>query len=384
MVTTNVCRKLFQPTQGCLFSKVKTPFQQTGPVTFHIILPKIVYGKCKRNRTGHRWCWFYSQLLYHRSTQERLSSKGKSALTEPGRDVKEMLSVGGIKDFSNLSFVQTDLSEENAWLEAAKGCTYIIHPASPTPNPAAKHEDEYIIPAVNGVLFVMRAAKAAGVKRVVLTSAFGAVGMGTHKKGPYTEEDWSDLTQDLPPYQKSKTLSEKAAWDFIANEGKGLELAVVNPVGVLGPVLGPDYSHSIQTIHQMLNGSLKGVPKMRFVYVDVRDVADLHLKAMLNPAASGQRFLATSGNATSTLEIALMLRAGLGTKATKVPTKELPNWLVRTIALFNPKVRLVVPHLGMFKEASHEKASRLLGWQPRSIQEAALATGQSLIDLGLV
>ncbi len=312
--------------------------------------------------------------------------KVKASLRSLSRaaDVKQMLSVGGINNFDNLSFVQADLSQEKAWLEAAKGCSYVIHPASPTPNPAAKHEDEYIIPAVNGVLFVMRAAKAAGVKRVVLTSAFGAVGMGTHKNGPYTEEDWSDLTQNLPPYQKSKTLSEKAAWDFIANEGKGLELAVVNPVGVLGPVLGADYSHSIQTIHQMMNGTLKGVPKMRFVYVDVRDVADLHLKAMVSPAANGQRFLATAGNATSTLEIAKFLRAGLGTKATKVPTKELPNWLVRAVALFNPKVRLVVPHLGMVKEASHEKATRLLGWKPRSIKEAALATGQSLIDLGLV
>lgn len=299
-------------------------------------------------------------------------------------DVKQMLSVGGIKDFGDLSFVQADLSQETGWLEAAKGCTYIIHPASPTPNPAAKHEDEYIIPAVNGVLFVMRAAKSAGVKRVVLTSAFGAIGIGTNKKSPYTEEDWSDLTQDLPAYQKSKTLSEKAAWEYIDGEGKGLELAVVNPVGVFGPVLGPDYSHSIQSIQQMLNGSLKGVPKIRFVYVDVRDVADLHLKAMINPAANGQRFLATSGKAISMLDIAGILRTGLGIQAANVPSKELPNWLIRFIALFNPKVRLVVPHLGMVKEASNEKASRLLGWYPRSSKDAVLATGQSLVDLGLV
>ncbi len=134
----------------------------------------------------------------------------------------------------------------------------------------------------------------------------------------------------------------------------------------------------------MLNGTLKGVPKIRFVYVDVRDVADLHLKAMISPAANGQRFLATSGKAISMLDIADMLRAGLGAQATKVPTRELPSWLIRTIALFNPKVRLVVPHLGMVKEASHEKAGRLLGWQPRSIKEAVLATGHSLVDLGLV
>ena len=316
----------------------------------------------------------------------RKGYKVKASLRSLNRvaDVKQMLTVAGIRDFDNLSFVQADLSQESGWMEAAKGCTYIIHPASPTPNFLAKHEDEFIIPAVNGVLFILRAAKAGGVKRVVLTSAFGAVGIGTDKKTPYTEDDWSDLTQDLPAYQKSKTLSEKAAWEYIAKEGRGLELAVVNPVGVLGPVLGADYSHSIQTIHQMLNGTLKGVPKIRFVYVDVRDVADLHLKAMINPAANGQRFLATSGKAISMLDIADILRSGLGAKATKVPKKELPNWLIRLIALFNPKVRLVVPHLGMVKEASHEKASRLLDWQPRSNADAVLATGQSLVDLGLV
>jgi len=299
-------------------------------------------------------------------------------------DVKQMLAAGGIRAFENLSFVQADLSQESGWIEAARGCTYIIHPASPTPNVNAKHEDEFIIPAVNGVLFVLHAAKAAGVKRVVLTSAFGAVGMGTHKKTPYTEEDWTDLTQDIPAYQKSKTLSEKAAWDYIAGEGRGLELAVVNPVGVLGPVLGPDYSHSIHSIQQMLTGALKGFPKMRFAYVDVRDVASLHLKAMELPAANGQRFLASSGRSLSMLEIADMLRSGLGTKAAKAPKKELPNWLIRTIALFNPKLKLLVPLLGMVKEVSHEKATRLLGWQPRSTTESVLATGQSLIDHGLV
>jgi dihydroflavonol-4-reductase len=299
-------------------------------------------------------------------------------------EVKQMLSVGGIRNFEQLSFVQADLSDEKSWTEAAKGCTYIIHPASPTPNPAAKHEDEFIIPAVNGVLFVLRAAKATGVKRVVLTSAFGAVCYGTHKKTAYTEEDWSDLTQNLPAYQKSKTLSEKAAWDFIATAGNGVQLAVVNPVGVLGPVLGADYSHSIQSIHGMLNGTIKGLPQMRFPYVDVRDVADLHVKAMEQPAANGQRFLATSGKALSMLDIATTLRSNLGAKATKVPVKELPSWLIRLFALFNPKLKLLVPHLGLVKEASHEKASRLLGWQPRSNKDAVVATAQSLIDQGLV
>ncbi|MCF6404836.1 aldehyde reductase [Chitinophaga filiformis] len=299
-------------------------------------------------------------------------------------EVKQMLSVAGITNFELLSFVQADLSDEAAWRGAAEGCRYVIHPASPTPNFIAKHEDEYIVPAVNGVLYVLRAARAAGVKRVVLTSAFGAICYGTNKKTPYTEEDWTDLSKDIPAYQKSKTLSEKAAWDYVNGEGKGLELATVNPVGVLGPVLGADYSHSIGFIHQMLNGQLKGVPKIKSVYVDVRDVADLHIKAMTHAEANGQRFLATSGQSISLLDIANILRDEFGNKAAKVPQKEIASWILRIVGLFNPKIKLIVPHLGMVKDASHEKATRMLNWQPRSNKEAVKATAESLIRLGLV
>jgi dihydroflavonol-4-reductase len=309
--------------------------------------------------------------------------KVKASLRSLNRiaDVKQMLTTGGISNFDNLSFVEAELSQENGWKEAAQGCTYVIHPASPTPNPNARHEDEFILPAVNGVLFVLRAAKAAGVQRVVLTSAFGAVCYGTDKKTPYTEEDWSDLSQDLPAYQKSKTMSEKAAWSYVNGEGKGLELAVVNPAGVLGPVLGADYSHSIQAIHQMLAGRLKGLPKFRFGYVDVRDVADLHIKAMVDPAASGERFLAVAGEAISMLDIANILHSEFGDKAVKVPRKEIPSWLIRLIALFNPNIKLIVPHLGLVKEASHGKATRVLNWHPRSNREAVTATAESLMRL---
>jgi dihydroflavonol-4-reductase len=299
-------------------------------------------------------------------------------------EVKAMLKTAGITNFDALSFVQADLSDARSWRAAVEGCRYVIHPASPTPHPDATTEDEFVVPAVNGVRYVLQAAKAAGVQRVVLTSAFGAVGMGTNKKGPYTEEDWSDVHAGIPAYQKSKTLSERAAWDYIAGEGKGLELAVINPVAVLGPVLGPDYSHSIRMIHSTLSGATKGLPKIRFGYVDVRDVAELHIRAMMSPAANGQRFLAVAGDAVSMLDIAHMLHEGLGSGARKVPLKELPSWLIRFIALFNPKVRLIVPHLDMKKEASHEKAGRLLQWKPRSTRESVIATGESLIRLGLV
>ncbi len=299
-------------------------------------------------------------------------------------EVKAMLKQGGIGNFDKLSFAKADLGDEASWNEAVKDCTYVIHTASPTPNTDAKTDDDFVIPARNGVLFVLKAAKKAGVKRVVLTSAFGAVGYGTFKTTPYTENDWTVINDTVFPYQKSKTLSEKAAWAFIENEGKGLELAVINPTGVYGPVLSADYSHSIQPVYQMLTGAMKACPKLTFGYVDVRDVADLHLRAMTSPKANGQRFIAVAGKSITLFEIATILRKNLGNKASKVPTKEIPNWVVKFGALFNKKFSLLVPHLGLVKRASNEKAKKLLGWQPRSNEEAILATANSLIDLNLV
>ncbi|SFM83809.1 dihydroflavonol-4-reductase [Chitinophaga sp. YR627] len=300
-------------------------------------------------------------------------------------EVKAMLRQGGIQSFDALSFVTADLQDERSWEAAVKDCTYVIHVASPTPNTDAKTLEDFLVPARNGVLFVMRAAKKAGVKRVVLTSAFGAVGMGTNKTSLYTEEDWTVIDDTVAPYQHSKTVSERAAWEFIENEGAGMELATVNPTGVFGPVLSGDMSHSVQSIIQMLNGNMKGgCPKMSFSFVDVRDVADLHLKAMISPAANGQRFIASAGRAYSMLDIANVLRTNLGEKAAMAPKKEIPNWLIKLTALFNPKVRMVVPLLGMVKGASGQKAKNLLNWQPRSTEEAILATANSLLDLNLI
>jgi dihydroflavonol-4-reductase len=298
--------------------------------------------------------------------------------------VKQMLQEGGIHSIDDLSFAEADLENELSWEKATEGCGYVIHVASPTPLTDAKTEDDFVIPAKNGVLFVLRAAKKAGVKRVVLTSAFGAVGMGTLKNTSYTEEDWTVLNETVAPYQKSKTISEKAAWAFINNEGTGMELAVVNPTGVLGPVLSDDFSHSIQNIKQMLAGDMKACPKLISGYVDVRDVADLHFKAMTMPQANGQRFIAVAGESFSLLDIANVLRKNLGEKAAKVPTKELPNWLIKLFANFIPKLKVLKPYLGMVKSASSEKAITLLGWKPRTTEEAILATAHSLIKIGIV
>ncbi|WP_232816195.1 SDR family oxidoreductase [Chryseobacterium capnotolerans] len=298
--------------------------------------------------------------------------------------VKEMLKEGGVTSFEDLSFAEADLQNEASWEKAAEGCQYVIHTASPTPNTDAKTEEDFVIPARNGVLFVMRAAKKAGVKRVVLTSAFGAVSYGTLKDTPYTEDDWTVLNDTVFPYQRSKTISEKAAWEFIQNEGAGMELSVVNPTTVMGPVLSNDYAHSIQIIKQMLNGEMRGCPKLITGYVDVRDVADLHFRALTMPEASGQRFIAVAGEALSMLDVANILRKNLGHVAHKVPKKELPNWIIRVISVFNPKIKMITPHLGLIKRASNEKAKKILNWKPRSAEEAIVDAAESLIKFNQV
>jgi dihydroflavonol-4-reductase len=235
-------------------------------------------------------------------------------------------------------------------------------------------------------LRVLRSARDAGVKRVVLTSSFAAVGYGQAPVAghPFTEENWTNLTEKVSAYVKSKTLAERAAWDFVAREGGALELAVVNPVGIFGPVLGSDHSTSTDFIRRLLDGEMPGLPRMVFGVVDVRDVADLHLRAMTNPAAKGERFLAISGDFMSMLEIAETLKARLGNAASRVTTRVLPDWLVRIVGLFDGQAAQIVTELGKARNATSAKATRLLGWSPRSPQEALVATGESLIRLGLL
>jgi nucleoside-diphosphate-sugar epimerase len=302
-------------------------------------------------------------------------------------EVHAMLRAGGAGETAGrVALVRADLTADAGWSEAVAGCDYVLHVASPFPSTVPKNPDELIAPARDGSLRVLRAARDAGVKRVVLTSSFAAIGYGAKPRAaPFTENDWTNLDDPgVQPYQRSKTIAERAAWDFIAREGGGLELAVVNPVGVFGPVLGPDYSTSIVLVKRLLDGSVPGCPDIWFGAVDVRDVAALHLKAMTDPAARGERFLATAGDFFSVLQLARMLREDVGAAARKVPTRALPSWLLRAIALFDPEVRGVLPELGKRKNGSNEKARRLLGWTPRSPRESALATARSLQELGLL
>ena len=301
-------------------------------------------------------------------------------------DVRAMLRVGGAEPGESLSFVAADLMSDGGWPEAAAGCRYVLHVASPFPMNIPKHEDDLIVPAREGALRVLRAAREAGVKRVVLTSSFAAIGYGhAPQETPFNETDWTDVNgKDVSDYAKSKTLAERAAWDFIAKEGDGLELSVVNPVGVFGPALGADYSTSIAIVERMMNGAVPGLPRIAFGIVDVRDVADLHLRAMVEPAAKGERFLAVAGEFVSLLSMAKILKERLGAAAKRVPIRQLPDWLMRVAVVFDPSLKLVVPELGKTKNACNAKAKSVLGWTPRSNEEAIVATAESLVRLGLL
>ncbi len=302
-----------------------------------------------------------------------------------------MLKQGGVDPGNRLSFFAADLERDAGWPEAVAGCEYVLHVASPFPATVPKNEDELIVPARAGAIRVLRAARDAGVKRVVLTSSFAAIGYGHKPQAePFDETDWTDVNgEGVTAYVKSKTLAERAAWDFVKREGQNkdggrLGLSVVNPVGVFGPVLGPDYSTSILIVQRLLDGAVPGLPKLYFGVVDVRDVAALHLRAMTHPAANGERFLAIAGHFLSTLEIAKILKARLGPAAKRVPTRQLPNFVIRLAALRDRAVKQIVPELGKKKNATSEKAKSMLGWSPRSREESIIAAAESLLRLGLL
>jgi nucleoside-diphosphate-sugar epimerase len=299
-------------------------------------------------------------------------------------EVRAMLKEGGAEPGDRLSFIAADLQDDVGWAEAAAACDYVLHVASPFPPNAPKHEDELIVPAREGALRVLRASRDAGVKRVVLTSSFAAIGYGHEPQiTPFNETNWTNLKGDTAAYVKSKTLAERTAWDFIAKEGAGLELSVVNPVAVFGPVLGPDFSPSVLLLQRLMDGGVPACPRLYFGVVDVRDVADLHVRAMTHPAARGERFLAVAGDCMSILEIAKVLRRRMGASARKVPRFQLPDWLVRIAAIRNSEVKQILPELGKVKNSTNEKARRVLGWTPRSNEESIVAAAESLVRLGL-
>ncbi|OJJ15406.1 aldehyde reductase [marine bacterium AO1-C] len=300
--------------------------------------------------------------------------------------VLAMLQNQGARSLENLSFVEADLAKDDHWDKAAEGCDYILHVASPFPFKMPKDESELIKPAVNGTLRVLKAASKTEVRRVVLTSSFAAVGY-SHKdfSKPITEEDWTNpQDKNLSAYTKSKTLAEKVAWEYIQNVDSTLELAVICPRYILGPSLGTNLTTSLTAMKQLFDGTMKATPNISYGIVDVRDVADLHIRAMTDENAKNQRFLASSGPEMSFHEIALFLKEKLGEQAKKVTTRVYPNWLIRLVALFNPAAKGIAPHLGKTLVSNNHKATRLLGWQPRSNQEAILASIDSILAVDKV
>jgi nucleoside-diphosphate-sugar epimerase len=281
-----------------------------------------------------------------------------------------------------LAVLAADLTGDDGWADAAAGCDYVLHVASPFPPAQPKDPDELIVPARDGTLRVLRAALEGGAKRIVVTSSVAAIAGGAKGPGPLTEADWTDLDfSGLSPYVRSKTIAERAAWDLVDERGERERLATVNPGAILGPLLHRDGSFSLEAIERLLKG-MPGVPRIGFSFVDVRDVAELQVKAMLAPEAGGGRFIAVA-EFLWMAEVAAILRRELGPAAKKVPTRKVPDLLVKAMGLFDPGVRTITNQLGKKLTYSNEKARAELGWSPRPVAESIADTGRSMVELGL-
>lgn len=282
-----------------------------------------------------------------------------------------------------LTFHAAELTADAGWDEAVAGCDHVLHVASPLGTSAPKDPNVLIVPARDGALRLLRAATAAGVKRVVLTSSVSAVG-GVGTDEVRDESHWTDLAApNVDPYRQSKTIAERAVWDYVAATPGAPELVTVLPSLVIGPVLGPDNLGSVQVISRLLGGKLPGIPRLGFTLVDVRDIADLHIRAMTAPEASGERFI----GATKFLwmaDIARILRESLGPRAVRVPRRALPDFVLHIIALFDRAVRFVVAGLGRRNSYSAAKAQRVLGWSPRPVEQSIVDCAESLIAKGAV
>jgi dihydroflavonol-4-reductase len=280
-----------------------------------------------------------------------------------------------------LSFAVADLLSDEGWDAAFSGVTDVIHTASPFPSSVPKDENDLILPAREGTLRVLRAAKDAGVRRVVLTSSIAAISYGPGR-APFTETDWTDVKGALAtPYYKSKTLAERAAWTFAAENR--LELSVINPGMILGPILGTETGTSVGLVQSLMKGRYPAMPDFSVPVADVRDVAEAHVLAMTIPQAAGERFI-IAGEALSIKDIVKVLKRDFPAYGKKLPTFVLPNWLAGFASRFDPGLKLIAAELGRDARISNEKARRLLGWKPRSEEEAIRASAESLIAAGLV
>ncbi len=296
-------------------------------------------------------------------------------------DIESLLLDAGAVHRNNLSFHEADLLKDQGWDEAINGAHYVIHTASPFLTYVPESEEELIKPAVEGTQRVLESAVKAGVERVVLTSSIAAVIYG-NGQSPYTESDWTGSDpKKVTPYFKSKTLAEQFAWRFA--QDNNLELSVINPGAILGPVLEKDYGTSAEIVVKLLKGEFIGLPKIGFALVDVRDVAELHIRALLHPKAAGERFIAAADFKWFS-EVADTLREAFPEYDKAIPKRSLPSWLVRIVSRFDPAIKTVVKDLDHERVVSNHKAKSTLGWQPRNSEEAILATAKSVIAQEIV
>jgi dihydroflavonol-4-reductase len=288
-------------------------------------------------------------------------------------------------DNTRLSFHAADLEHDAGWAEATAGCTHVAHIASPFPAKAFKDPQDLIRPARDGALRALRFANDAGVTRFVMTSSSAAIGYGhSVDRTLYTEADWTDLTASgLTAYIQSKTIAERAARDWVRANGVGMAFCTVNPVLVLGPVIDTKISTSVFVMEQLLSGALPGCPNLGFAIVDVRDVADIHVRALRADDMAGERFIA-SGPFLKMGEVAQILKSRLGREARKVPTRKLPDWLLKLAAVFSPMIAQVVGELGKTRAMDASHARQVLGWGPRPVEETLVDCARSLIDHGIV
>jgi nucleoside-diphosphate-sugar epimerase len=294
--------------------------------------------------------------------------------------VRAVLAQAGLVRGDRLSFVAADLTSDDGWSAACAGMDVVLHVASPVQPGHVEDEAALIAPAREGTLRVLRAARDAGVRRVVLTSAFHAVSWGHPRNDHvFTEADWTVLDgPGVDAYGKSKTLAERAAWDFVAAEGGALQLTTLLPVAVMGPVMGREISGANHIVKRLLEGDMPGLPDLFIPIVDVRDVARAHVLAIAHPEAAGQRFLLSNGAPLAMQEIGRILRSALGERARRVPTRSIPSLVLRIAARFNGELRSFVHDLGRVKKTSNEKARHVLGWQPRDAREAIVAAAESM------
>lgn len=303
-----------------------------------------------------------------------------------GRESAVRAAIGKMVDPQDrLSFHAAELTADAGWDAAASGCDYVLHVASPVSISEPRNADELIVPAREGTRRAVGAALKAGVKRVVLTSSVAAASpRASSRESASDEQVWTDLDDPkVTAYSRSKTLAERTAWDLVGAASGATTLATVNPSVVLGPVLSRDFSDSVQVVQRLLSGRVPGLPRLGFSFVDVRDVADLHIRAMTAPEAAGQRFIA-AGDFAWMADVAALLKAGLGEAARKVPTRKVPDLVLRLAALFDKNLAGVTPRLGEKRTFISAKAQRVLGWRPRPLEETVLDCARSLIASGAV